>query len=189
MMKYRIILLLAIFASLNTFGQSKKELSAARVKSVTEYTTKKEDGKTTSYKSLYEEYDKLGTTVLSIEYDEAGNETHKEVTVYDKFKRITSETVYDASKGKTVRNSYIYDAFNNVKEEMEYNGDKLVKKTAYTYNADGNKTSETTTDGSGNLLKKATYSYDTKKLKTGRTTINPSKDSETVKKWVYTFSK
>ena len=140
-MKYLIILFIFCLTFSQSFGQSKKELSSAKVKSSTEWTTKKEDGKASSYKSLYEEYDKSGNTTLSVEYDEAGNETHKEVVVYDKFKRVTSETVYDASKEKTVRKSYIYDAFNNVKEEMEYNGDKLVKKTVYTYNADGSKTS------------------------------------------------
>jgi len=186
-MKYLVLLFIFCLTFSQSYGQSKKELSSAKVKSSTEWSTKKEDGKTTNYKSLYEEYDKNGNTTLSIEYDEAGNQIHKEVVVYDKFKRVTSETVFDASKEKTVRKSYIYDAFNNVKEEMEYNGDKLIKKVVNTYNADGNKTSESTFDGLGELLKKVTFSYDAKKLKSGKTTTNPAKGTETVKKWTYTF--
>lgn len=186
-MKGFIITLVIGLAFLTCYGQSKKELAAAKVKSSTEWTTKKENGQTTSYKSVYQEYDKNGNTTLNIEYDDAGNETLKQVVVYDKFKRKTSETVYDASKGKTTRTSYIYDSFNNVKEEMEFNGDKLVRRTEFTRNQNGDKTSETTYDGSGNLQKKVTYTYDGKKMKTGRTTVNTLKNTETVKKWVYTY--
>ncbi|HNX43965.1 MAG TPA: hypothetical protein PLJ84_03250 [Bacteroidales bacterium] len=186
-MKFPAIIVLTCLCMVQGYGQSKKELTAARAKSSTEWTAKKEDGKTVSYKSLYEEYDKNGNTTLHIEYDEGGTILLKEITVFDKYKRISSETVYEAAKGKTIMTTYLYDAFNNVTEEKEFSGDKLIKKTVCSYNSKGQKNSEITYDGSGDVLKKSTYTYDSKNLKTGRSTVNTAKQTETTKKWVYTY--
>lgn len=183
-----IILLLFYCFTLPGRSQSKKELASGKVKSSTEWTTKTRDGKTVTYKSVYEEYDKKGYTILKMEYDEDGTLARKETTAYDKFQRVISETMYNAEKKTSGKKTYTYDAFNNKTKELEYDGnDRLLKKTAITYNKDGNKTLETTSDESGKVLKKVIYSYNSKKLKTSKQTVNSIKESESSKKWEYSY--
>jgi YD repeat-containing protein len=188
-MKHLIILTICLMlVTEHARSQSKKELSAARVKSSTEYSTKTENGKTITYKSAYEEYDKKGYPILKAQYDEAGNLEEKENYTYDKFQRVVMKTIVDVKNNTTERKTYTYNAYDKVSTESEYAADgKLLKKTAYTYNADGNPILETTTDASNKVVKKVTYTYNNKKLKTGKHTQNINKNTEALKKWEYTF--
>lgn len=168
-------------------SQSKKEISAAKAKTLTEWNTKTKDGNSMAYKSLYEEYDRKGNTTLKVEYEEDGSLIRKETSEFDKFDRLVAEILYDGEKKSTVKKTYKYDAFDNKTEEAEVGADnKLIRKTTFSYNKDGNKTFETTSDANGKVLKKTTFTYNAKKLKATKTTVNNQKDSETTRKWEYT---
>jgi hypothetical protein len=73
-------------------------------------------------------------------------------------------------------------------EEIEYEGPGVIqKKTAFAYDANGNKISETETDAAGALLKKSVYTYNSKNLKIGRTNVAGSKQKDRSKKWEYVY--
>jgi hypothetical protein len=185
----KIILILACTAIVAAAPcQSKKERKKNKIKSTTEFVTTAENGKTGTYKSQYEEFDKEGHSILMIEYSETGAVLHKETAKYDSYKNKTEETSFDAAKKKNTRKTYKYNALQDMTEEVEYNpAGAVIKKTVFAYAADGNKSSETVYDGSGTLLKKIIYSYNSKDLKSERKTFNSANILETVKKWEYEY--
>jgi len=138
----KLVFILLVLIPIISFSQGKKAIKNNNISSktiTTTYTNK--EGKTTTYKDNYEEYDKKGNTILKINYNK------------------------DGSVKK--RTTFKYDSFNNLTEEIVEEGNP-VKKTSYSYkyNSDGKKTSEIVKNEEGKTIKRITYSYDSKKLRT-----------------------
>jgi hypothetical protein len=187
-MNKTIILATCLLLACSVSGQSKKERKKYKVKSTTEWETVYADGKTSTYKSAYEEFDRDGHSTLAVEYAPDGAVLSKQTAKYDSFKNKTEETDYDAAKKKNVRRTFKYNAFRDKTEETEYNGSGTVlKKTAYAYDGDGNKSGETVTDASGTVLRKVVYKYNGKNLKTGKQTFSGQNAPLSDKKWEYEY--
>ena len=168
--------------------QSKKEIKKFKIRSATEWETLTADGKTNTYKTSYEEFDKAGHSILKIEYGPDGSILHKETATYNNYGKKTEESEWDVIKKKNTRKVYKYNAMQDRTEEVEYNAAGVIlKMIAFTYDADGNKTVETITDPAGNILKKMTFTYNAKNLKTGKQTFTKSAVPESVKKWDYVY--
>jgi hypothetical protein len=187
-MKKIIMFSLCLLLVASVTGQSKKERKKNKIKSTTEWETTNVNGSETTFKSAYEEFDRDGHSILSIEYGSDGAVLTKLSAKYDNFKNKTEETEFDAGKKKNIRRTFKYNAFRDKTEEIEYSGSgSIMKKTTYTYSSDGNKSAEIVTDASGNVLKKMTYTYNSKNLKTGKQTFTKSTVPESVKKWEYEY--
>jgi hypothetical protein len=187
-MNRTIIVLLCLLIGLTAPCQSKKERRKNKVRSTTEWETSSAEGKSSSYKTGYEEFDKAGRSTLKIEYAPDGTVTYKSTAVFDTYGNKTEESEFDAAKKKNFRLTCKYNALKDKTEEVEYEGTGTIrKKTAFTYDANGNKISETETDAAGMLLKKTVFTYNSKNLKTGKATTAGSKQKEKSKKWEYVY--
>jgi hypothetical protein len=183
-----IIVVMCLFLTCGVQGQSKKERKKAKVKSTTEFQTVIDEGKSTTYKASYEEYDRNGKSITKVDYGIDGSMLLKVTCKYDSYGNKVEETEFSVAKKKTIIRTMKYNAFRDKTEEAEYNGSgTLLKKTAYTYNADADKTSEVVTDAAGNVIKKVVYTYNSKKLKTGKKTLSGKDILESEKKWEYEY--
>jgi YD repeat-containing protein len=187
-MNRTILLFLGLLIGITAPCQTKKERKKNKIKSTTEWETTTIDGKATSYKTSYEEFDKAGRTVVRLDYVPDGSISLKTTATYDSYGNKIAETEFDAEKKKDLKRTFRYNALKDKTEETEYNaGGGIVKKTVYTYDASGNKLSETETDAAGSLIKKSVYTYNAKNLKTGKTTAPGSKKKDKSKKWEYVY--
>jgi hypothetical protein len=183
-----LIVIILLIAGFTAPCQSKKERKKNKIKSTTEWETAVTDGKSTTYRVSYEEFDKDGRTITKIEYSPDGSVTFKSTAKYDSFGNKTAETEFDPGKKKNLMWTYRYNAMKDKTEESEYNADgTLRKKTVFALDANGNRISETETDPSGKILKKSTYTYNAKNLKTGKTTTGGTDIKEKSKKWAYDY--
>lgn len=185
--RYLIVISLVATAVI-VFSQNKKTAKANKIKAATVWQTDMENGKTTTYKDSYEEFDKNGNTVQEIEYKKDGSVKKKKTAVYDQFQNVIEETVYDAGKKTNYMKKYKYNAYNDVTEETEFEGSgALVRKTVFTYNNQGDVLTETVTDPAGKVIKKIVYQYAAKKLKSGKQTYNTDNTLVSTKKWSYEY--
>jgi YD repeat-containing protein len=181
-----LLLILGLLIAVTVPCQSKKERKENRIKSTTEWETAIVDGKSTTYKVMYEEFDKAGRPVMKVEYAPDGAVTCRSTVIFNSFGNKTEETEFDLAKKKNLRWTYRYNALKDKTEEVEYEGSGAIrKKTTFTYDARGNRITETETDAAGNLLQKAVFTYNQKNLKTGKTIITGSKLKDKSKKWDY----
>jgi len=179
-----ILLLIGITAPC----QSKKERKKNKIKSTTEWETTTTDGKSSTYKTTYEEFDKAGHSILKIDYAPDGTILEKSSAVYDNNGNKISETEFNAEKKRDIKRTFRYNALKDKVEENEYHSSgELLAKTVYTYDANGNKLTETETDAAGNVVKKNTYTYNSKNLKTGKSSAAGLKKKEKSKKWDYVY--
>ncbi|MEI7664258.1 MAG: hypothetical protein WCK34_18770 [Bacteroidota bacterium] len=162
-----------------------------KVKSATTTTTVYENGKASSSKDSYEEFDRNGNTTLSIGYGKDGTVLHKETTVYDKAGNVTEEVVTDTKENKSYRMTYTYTVIKDktlLAEESEFtSAGTLKKKTVYTYNASKKKATETVTDGTGQPVKKVIYSYNSRDLKSHKQVIGKTNMPESAKDYQYEY--
>ena len=162
-----------------------------KVKSATTTTTVYENGKASSWKDSYEEFDRNGNTTLSIGYGKDGTVLHKETTVYDKAGNVTEEVVTDTKENKSYRMTYTYTVIKDktlLAEESEFtSAGTLKKKTVYTYNASKKKATETVTDGTGQPVKKVIYSYNSRDLKSHKQVIGKTNMPESAKDYQYEY--
>jgi hypothetical protein len=187
-MKQLLIMALCLLLVISVSGQSKGERKKNKIKSITEWATDYDDPKPESYKSVYEEFDKEGHSVLRTEYGSDGAILSRVTSKYDSYGNKTEETEYDASKKKNVKKAYKYNAFKDKTEELEFNSaGTLLMKTLFEYDGDGNKIAETTYDGAGTVLEKTTYTYNSKNLKTGKQTLKNGSIPDSGKKWDYVY--
>jgi hypothetical protein len=85
------------------------------------------------------------------------------------------------------RTAFSYDENGDLKEESEYGPDgKLKEKTRYAYNALGEKTAEMKYDGAGALQRRHEYKYDRNGLKTERRTYDAAGKLLQLKRYTYT---
>ena len=186
-MKYQVVIIFLLISVL-CFGQTKKEAKKNNIKSTTTWITSYENDKEQNYKDSYEEFDKMGHTVLKIEYRKDGTIKKKETARYDNYNNKIEETEFDGDDQKFSRKTCKYNAFNDKTEEIEYNAaGEIIKTSAYTYNSNGDRSTEVITDGAGKLKKKNVYSFNSKHLKVERQSFNISNKLESLKKWSYDF--
>jgi hypothetical protein len=190
-MKKIIILLLCILSLHSVEAIAGKKEKKHKVKSTSVMQTVYENGKGTTYKESYEEFDKNGNTTLYNEFAKDGTITRKETYAYDKNNDLTEETLFDASSGKHSRKTHKYTLIRDKSREEEEDSfneaGTLVKKTSFTYNASGKLASETVMDGSGKLLKKIIYNYNAKDLRNFKQTFTNSNTLEVAKEWHYEY--
>lgn len=189
-MKTKQLLLLAIIliTALQAPCQSKKDRKKSKVKACTESFSEMKDGKTSTYKISYEEYDKNGRTVLKLDYNPDGSVDKKETTMYDNYGNKIEETSRNLKKDKYTRKVSKYNAHNDKTEEVEYDkSGNVVKKTTYMYSGGGNKVMETITDGSGKQIEKSIYLYNSRNLKSEKQLYDKSNNLNSSKKWEYSF--
>jgi hypothetical protein len=180
--------MLILLAGIQAPCQSKKERKKNRIKSVTEWETITVEGKSMTFKTALEEFDKAGRSILRAEYAPDGTVTARVTATYDRYGNKTAATEFDAGKQKNLMWTYRYNALKDKTEEAEYNAKaELIKRTVYAYDAGGNKISETETDAGGNLLSKSVFTYNSKNLKTGKTTVAGTKKTDKSKKWEYVY--
>ena len=193
----RSVLVIAIlFPALFSFSQSKKEkkdIKAAKVKSVAETVTDYAGGKETTRRDSYTLYNKNADVVINEEYKKDGTLKHKEVNKYDSNGNKTEEVVFDAADitpkpEKTTKHVCKYDINDNKTEESEYDaGGKLICKTEYFYNSKGDRTSEIIFGADGKQVKKITYLYDSKGLKSEKKEFDASNTLMSLRKYTYEF--
>jgi flagellar basal body L-ring protein FlgH len=160
-MKNNIILFVCfIFLFFN--AEASKNEKKNKVKSMTQYATLTDKGKTSTYKESYEEYDRNGKLTLKIDYKPDGTIDSKLVIKYNSSNDKSEETEYDA-KGM------------------------MRKKTTWSYNAQGEKDTETDFDTAGKVKKKSRFAYNAKNLKTEKRTFNGNNVLESVKKYEYVY--
>ena len=150
-----------------------------------------ENGKATTWKDSYEEFNRTGKTTLYIGYGKDGTILHKEATTYDKDGNVLEVIVTDAKEGKSYRMTYTYSVVKDktlLMEESEFNPTgALVKKTVYTYNASRKKATETISDATGMTVKKILYNYNAKNLKSHKQVLGKTNVPESSKEWQYEY--
>ncbi|MEI6123071.1 MAG: hypothetical protein WCQ95_05515 [Bacteroidota bacterium] len=186
-----VVLFVSLIVTVSLQAQSKKELKANNIKSITVWQADAKTDKADGYKESYEEYDKNGRTIVKIEYNKDGSIIRKETAKFDAYGNKIEETIYNtkenAKDNKNEKRTYKFNANNDKTEEVEYNAGVLVKKTIFSYNANGNKSTEMVYDASGKLTKKITYSYNAKNMKETRKTFNSSGTLESGKRYIYEY--
>jgi hypothetical protein len=168
MKKIRLAFVLSLLFSNLIFAQSKKDIKKNKIKSITEWNTKFQNGKEVSFKESFTVFDKNGRTIELTEYTKDGSIKKKE------------STKYDAYDNKVEENKYENDQNSNSSKEK-------TKKIIYKYNINNDKIEEEEYDGNGKLLKKSIYSYDNKGLKVGKKTYVGDNVLETNRKYVYAY--
>jgi hypothetical protein len=189
-MKTKQLLLLAIIliTALQAPCQSKKDRKKSKIKACTESFSETKDGKTSTYKVSYEEFDKSGRSILKIDYLPDGSIEKKESTKYDSYGNKVEEMMQNLAKDKYSRKTSKYNAHNDKTEEVEYDASgNIVKKTSYMYSGGGNKVLETITDGSGKQIEKSIYLYNSRNLKSEKQLYDKSNNLDSSKKWDYLF--
>ena len=180
--------LLTLVAGTTFAGKQQKK---HKIKSTTITQTAYENGKPTTYKESYEEFDKNGNTTLFIEYAKDGSVLKKETASYDNNQNVTEQTFFDSKKNKEYKKTYRYSVMKDktpLVEEAEFDASgKLLKKTSYSYTSSGKKASETVTDATGALIEKTLFIYNSKNLKTFKQSFNKSNMLENVKEWQYDY--
>jgi hypothetical protein len=189
-MKTKQLLLLAIIlvTALQAPCQSKKDRKKSKIKACTESFSETKDGKTSTYKVSYEEFDKSGRSILKIDYLPDGTIEKKESTKYDSYGNKVEEMMQNLAKDKYSRKTSKYNAHNDKTEEIEYDAPgNIVKKTSYMYSGGGNKVLETITDSSGKQIEKSIYLYNSRNLKSEKQLYDKSNNLDSSKKWDYLF--
>ncbi|HEU4719226.1 MAG TPA: hypothetical protein VFU15_15385 [Bacteroidia bacterium] len=177
----RLLLFLAfVFPATVSFAQSKKQIKDLKIKSVTETVTLYKDGKETStYKASYKTFDKDGNVLSDITYNPDGSVRRQETNTYSgKNKTVeivekpnpgpsSDEDDTDDSPSRYKKTAWKYNANGDKTEEVVYDASgNVVKKTTYAYSTSGDKMIEVTYDGTGKMLKKIDYGYDSRGLRT-----------------------
>ncbi len=101
-MKSTTILCISLLLALGLQAQSKKELKANNIKSITVWQADAKNSKVDGFKESYEEFDKNGRTIVKTEYNKEGTVTKKETNKRIKF--ILSQVV-DVSDTQTIEPS------------------------------------------------------------------------------------
>ncbi|MDP4281834.1 MAG: hypothetical protein Q8867_06745 [Bacteroidota bacterium] len=191
-MKKTLAICICLLSFLST-GQAmmgKKE-HKNKVKSTTTMQTVYENGKPSTYKVAYEEFDKNGNTLLYEEFSKEGGIVHKETFIFSSSDDLTQETFFDASSGKNYIKTHKYTLVRDKSRESEettYNSKgEIVKKIVFTYTASGKKATETTYNATGNIQKKQVFRYNSKDLKTNRQSFSSTGDLENSKEWLYEY--
>jgi hypothetical protein len=182
------ICFLIVFSGTALAGKQQKK---NKVKSTTITQTIYDNGKPFTYKESTEVFDKFGNTTSLIEYGKDGGIIKKETATFDNNQNVVEETFFNSKTNKNYKKTYKYSVIKDktpLMEEVEYNAAGVViKKTNYTYNANGKKASETVKDANGNIISKSLFIYNSKNLKTNKQTFNKSNVLETVKEWKYEY--
>lgn len=190
-MKKIIILVLCIMSLHSAEAVAGNKEKKHKVKSTSVMQTVYENGKGTTYKESYEEFDKNGNTTLYNEFAKDGTTIRKETYTYDKNNDLTEETLFVASTGKHSRKTHKYTLIRDKSREEEedtYNeAGTIVKKTTYTYTSSGKMASETVMDGAGKLMKKIIYNYNAKNMRNLKQTFTNSNTLEVTKEWQYEY--
>lgn len=200
MMIRSVFLVPIIFISICSSAQSKKEVKANKIKSVTEYTTETIAGKEVTYKSQYSAFDKGGNTIektdflpdgsvqkkVTAKFDGKGNKLEENEAILKEDKKPENPKKGDIKNTKTTAK---YNSNNNKIEEVVTDAvsGKQIKKTQTSYNSNGDKTIEVGFDGENKLLQKEVFSYDKKGLRIEHKTYDGSNNLTEGKKFVYAF--
>jgi hypothetical protein len=186
--KELILLALILVLAIQAPCQSKKDRKKNKIKCCTESFSETKDGKTTTYKVAYEEFDKSGRSTLKVDYNPDGSVDKKESTKYDSYGNKVEEIQQDIAKNKYSRKVSKYNVHKDKTEEAEFDfSGNLVKKTTYMYSGGGNKVLETVTDGSGKQIEKSIYLYNSRNLKSEKQLFDKSNNLNSSKKWDYMF--
>jgi len=168
-----------------------KQEKKHKVKSSTTTMTVYENGKASTWKDSYEEFDRNGNTTLAVDYAKDGAVTHKETYLYDKSGNVTELGVTDAKEGKSYKMTYTYTVIKDkslLAEESEFTpSGALKKKTVYTYNASKKKATETVTDATGQPIKKVIYNYNARNMKSHKQVFGKTNLPESAKEYLYEY--
>ena len=187
-MKIFVTTLFLTFLGLIAAGQSKKDIKANNIKSITVWQSDKIDNSTQTVKETYEEFDKHGNTTLKIKFSKTGSISSKETCRYDKNQNKIEDIKYDENGKITSHKVYVFNYLGRKTEEREFSSDgDIILETIFMYNLAGDKSSEVVTDAKGNLLKKTEYKYNSKNLKIQKVTIDKISKTDSIKKWAYEF--
>lgn len=182
------VISLLVAVGFQSMGQSRKERKKYRVKSTTEYETAVVNGAKVTYREKYEEFDKEGRVITSIEYEPDGSIRVKMTAKYNGLGLKTAETEMDVKKNKNVIKTFRYNAMKDKTEESEFAPDgTLLKRTEFSYDVNGNRLTETEFDASGTLLRTITYTYNNKELKVARRSVTATGEKEKSKSWEYEY--
>ena len=107
-MKKTIILLASLALALTVQAQSKKEIKANKIKSITVWQADILNEKANGYKDSYEEFDADGHSITSIDYNKDGSIQKKETTTYNANGKKIEETEFDAKENKNLKRTYLY---------------------------------------------------------------------------------
>ena len=189
-MKAKQLLVLAIIlvTALQAPCQSKKDRKKSKIKACTESFSETKDGKTSTYKVSYEEFDKSGRSILKIDYLPDGTIEKKESAKYDSYGNKVEEIIQNLVKNKYSRKTSKYNVHKDKTEEIEYDAaNNIVNRTTYMYSGGGNKVLETITDGLGKQIEKSIYLYNSHNLKSEKQLYDKSNNLDSSKKWEYIF--
>jgi hypothetical protein len=196
------VFIIAYSISGSAFAQSRKQVKANKIKSVTENTIEKINGAETTYKSGYTAFDKDGNTIEKTDYAADGNVKRKQTFKFDskgnKLEEINFDPILPDKNPKTdanktdkrnVKFTYKYNVNDDKTEEVEIDGatGKQIKKTQFSYNANGDKSMEVVYDENNVLAKKSVYTYDKKGLKIEKKTYDSVNNLIETKKYVYQY--
>lgn len=184
-----LVLLSSLLITALSFAQSKKEARENKLKSITVFTSAAVDGQTVEYKESYKEFDKAGHTIVEIDFKKDGSISMKRTARYDAHGNKTEETIYEPGKEKHERRTSTYNSNNDKILEVEYDGEtgEVLKRTSFSYNIKGYRTSELETDAAGNFTKKVVYTYNSKGLKVSRQVLDNNDKPKSRKNYNYLY--
>lgn len=190
-MKSILLSIIALLLVCNAPAVAGKQEKKNKVKTITLMQTIYENGKPITFKESVESFDKSGNTVSYEEFSKDGTIVKKEAYRYDKDQNIIEEIIFNSASNKNYKKTYKYSVVKDktpLIEESEFSlSGTLVRKTVYSYFANGKKASETVTDGAGSMISKTTYQYNSKDLKTQKQTVNKNSKPESQKEWQYIY--
>ncbi len=187
-MRTNVLVLLCMLTLVGAQAQNKKERKKNNIQSITEWETALENGKPSTRKTSYREFNRLGLCTLNIEYNSQGIEVLRQTTRYDKFNNKLEEIEFDSETKKYKHQISKFNAFNDKTEETELNPSGVVlKKTVMIYDASGAKVKEMIYNGTGTLIRTNHFTYNSKKLKTGKKSLSAGNAMESEKKWDYVY--
>jgi hypothetical protein len=158
----KILMIITIILWKNTvFGQSKKEIRKAGVKSLTEVITDIQNGKEIVHKDVIRKFDKNGETIDETEFDKTGKIRKRSLTKYNNLNDKIEEIVLD-EKGKQIERTFFrYDSKGEKSEEYLFNEkNELLTKSVFEVNNKGLKTERKTFDAKGTLIQHKKYIYE-----------------------------
>ena len=171
----------------------KEAKPSGKLKSVTEWVTEEDNGKSVTYKDEYEEFDRNGNRLSFFNYKKDGTISEKEQLVYDKFGNRIEEIRYQIKKAEVAgdvfeRKTYRYNAYKQKTEECDYNREGGLKsKTLFLYNSHGKKFQEEVYDGKGKLKRKIAISFNAQSRPVQKITTNEKGETIRVQKYIYEY--
>jgi len=134
-------------------------------------------------------FNKYGKEISVVETSKDGTIMFQQIVTYGANGKKAIETILDLKEKTDYKITYKYDAFKDKTEEDNFNNitGTLISKTAYTYNADGEKTSEIFTDATGAVTKKVVYTYNSSKLRETKQTFSSIGSVISTKKYFYEY--